>query len=270
MSDDMRPKILTGLPAGTKAGGVRADFKPKMFDQALFQKGQRVWWSRASLCPCSSPTSQAAPTCVRCHGQGWIYELPGPYLEGATKDSVGNPIEFSDDGLGVGIRVLITGLTKDEQIFEKFGTWIFSQAKATPQAANRLSYRDSLTCRDQLLDITQLIDASGNATIPVTGSRSLTGLWTPLAEVNILRSLATDFRQGSDFQLEDNGTITWIGTPPVAGTKISLHGRFHPRWVILDHVFADRSTWIKAKKSSEEFTELPQSSLIKLDFLVDA
>ena len=268
---EIKPQIMTRLPAGTKAtGGQRVDFRPKDFDQFIGVKGLKYWWSRSIMCPCknNSQTDQADPTCALCKGKSWLPFLPDPALDGPDEDTYGYPIELNDAKTAVSIRVVITGISKDPADFERFGRWIIGTAKATTQSANRIGYRDRLRSRDNTLSMSQLIECDGGSEIIVTGMRSAKGLQTGAAAVNLLRSVDLIYKESTHFNLTDDGTISWIGTPPTAGTQVSIHYEFHPTWVVMDQPYAARDTYT-VEKSGDNFKRLPIHATVKLDFLAD-
>lgn len=269
MSDELRPQIMTRLPADTKAtGGRRVDFRPKDFDQFIGVKGLKYWWSRSLLCPCqnNSQTDQADITCSLCNGHSWLSFLPDPTLDGQQEDAYGYPVELNDLKTAVSIRAVVTGITKDPADFERFGRWIMGTAKVTVQSANRIGYRDRLKARDNTLSMTQLITGDGDTEIIVTGMRSEKGLFTPVAVVNMLRSVAAIYKEDQDFVVTDSGTISWTITPPTSGTQLSIHYDFHPTWVVMDHPYAARDTYI-IEKTGDNFKRLPLNTTVKLDFL---
>jgi len=269
-------EILTGLPAGTKSGGGRrADARPDDWDYLIGTKAGRFWWRRAMMCPCqgSADTDQANPVCPLCRGTGYLYFPPVPLASDGDPDIAGHAMEMNDGGDGISVQAWISNVTYDTQIFERFGKWIFGTALLTTSRHNRLGYRDMLEARDQLVVFSQLIRASGNAEIVITGHRSQKGLWTRVHSVNVLRTLTTMYQEGTDFAVTDTGTIKWVITPPASGTLLSLHANFHPRWVVLDFPFAARDTLVSKKTTrtgvEEQFTKLPVRATVKLDFLVE-
>jgi hypothetical protein len=268
--------VMTGVPAGTKAtGGSRVDFKIEQFNNLIATKGTRHWWSRGALCPCkgNEQTDQVDPTCALCKGTGWYYFLPERELAGAEKDASGNTVELNDSQTGVSIHVLITNVTKDPQIFEKFGQWVFGVARATAQSPNRIGYRDRFKSRDSTIGYSQLIDASGTSEIIVTGMRSTSGLWTPLSQVNLLRSVSTEYLNQENFEVTNTGTIKWLTTPPTKGTLLTLHGEFYPTWVVMDMPYSVRDTLVSKKKQAIDIAgqhkNMPLHSVVKLDFLAN-
>ena len=271
MAEPLKPQIMTRLPADTKStGGRRVDFVPSAFDQLIGTKGTKHWWSRATICPCegNTQTDQVDPICSLCNGKGWLSFLPDPELD-TELDAYGYPIELNEAKTAVSIRVLIQRIRKDPQDFETFGRWILGTGEATVQSANRIGWRDRLTSRDATLSYTQLIKCDGGTEIIVTGIRSTVGLHTPVAFVNMLRSEATIYKQDRDFVVTDDGTILWTeATPPDADTQLSLHAEFFPVWVVMDHPFGSRDTYV-IDKAGDKHKRLPPNATVKLDFLVD-
>lgn len=275
MSDDLTPTIVTGLPADTKAR-PRSDFRPTEFDQAILTKGYRMFWSRAGVCPClnNDQTEQPDPLCPLCKGDAYYYFLPDEALaQGSQKDAYGNAVQLNDAGDAVLIYVLMTSMTQDVQILEKFGEWVFGMSKVTTQPGNKLGYRDRLIAVDSDMAWAQIIEFDGADEIPVVGERNKKGLRYPFVSVHQLRSVATRYRIGSDFMLGSSGTIQWLpGRAPDAGTRLSIHGTIHPVWIVMDHINAYRDTQLEGATPSvaaQKRQKLPVHAMAKLDFLVN-
>ena len=267
----LKPQIMTGLPAGTKAtGGGRVDFKVDRFDNFIAVKGLRYFWSRATLCPCKAndQTEQVDPSCALCGGYGWLSFLPDRSID-AEADAHGNPVELNDAKTGVSIRAVISGITKDPQDYERFGRWIFGSAKCTVQSHNRIGHRDRLVSRDATLSFSQLVEADGGAEIGVTGIKGRHGLYTPIAHVNMMRSVSREFTEGEDFSVSDAGTIAWSGDPPASGVQLTIHAEFFPVWVVMDHPYAARDTYVQHKAGGDAFRHMPLHATVKLDFLAN-
>lgn len=274
----LTPSIRTGMPAGSKPR-PRSDFRPEDFDQSILTKGYRMFWSRGAICPCrnNDQTEQPDPTCALCGGDAYFYFLPDPALPSATEDADGNPIVLNKAGDAVQIHVLMTQLTQDVQIFEKFGEWVFGLARASTMAQNRLGYRDRLVAVDSEMVWAQLIEADGTNAIAITGDRKggkaiSAGLRYGFLSIHLLRSKATVFREDTNFALSKTGSILWITPPPAKGTLLTIHGTVHPQWIVMDHVHTLRDTFVEGTDGSVEaqkFRNLPVQAVVKLDFLVN-
>jgi len=271
---ELTPQIITGLPAGIK-DSPRSDFVPTEFDKSIVTKGYKMFWSRAGLCPCvnNDQTEQPDPTCQLCKGDAYYYFLPDEaLLAGASKDSENNAVVLNKVGDGVQIYVLMTSMTQDVQVFEKFGEWVMGMGKVSTQHQNKLGYRDRLVSVESEMTWAQIIEFDGSATIPVVGERNKRGLRYPFIRVHQFRSLAKVFRAGVDYNLTTTGTIEWLGSAaPAAGTRLALHGTIHPVWIVMDHVNAYRDTQLAGGGgiSAQKFRRLPVHAVAKLDFLVN-
>lgn len=271
----LKPEIITGLPATTKEAGQRVDFKPDKFDLAITTKGYRVWWSRAAPCPCRNnpQTEQPDPTCILCDGVGELMFLPELALESAQTDQHGNPIEISEDRLSVGIDALMTGLSRDPQIFERFGAWIFGTVAVTTQPGNELGWRDRLEMRDASVNWMQLVKADGSGLIK-TGPR-LERLRYRALSVTMLRSTVTVFRQPGDYSINNLGQIVWASAAitPSADTILSVHYKVRPVYRVIDHPHVIRDTKVRIKalaaNKAAQHRTLPTQCMAKLDFLAD-
>lgn len=272
--DDLTPTIINGMPAGVKPR-PRVDFIPTEFDQAITTKGYRMWWSRAGICPCTNNTQTEQPEiiCPLCKGDNYYYFPPDAAIaNGATEDSEGNAVTMSPDGSAIGIYVLMTSMTQDTQIFEKFGEWVFGMAKVTTQHPNKLGYRDRLTALDSEMTWAQVIEYDGSEIITVKGERGKSGLRYPIVCLHQLRSISTIYRLGQDFVLTTKGELQWMtGRAPTSGTRLSLHCTVHPVWVVVEHVNSYRDTQLDTDGTikNQKHTKLPIHSVVKLDFLIN-
>lgn len=275
MGDDLIPKITTGLPHGVKEQGQRVDFRPEQFDLAVQTKGYRVWWSRASVCPCrnNSDTDQPLLTCSLCHGRGRFWFLPEIGLESAEVDAYGNPIVVNEAEDAVLIQAIMTSATLDTQIFERFGEWFFGALKVTVQSGNKLGYLDRLVMADSLMSWSQLVEFDGSATIGVTGGYDRKGLRYPAVRVNMLRSLTKIYKQDREYLINDQGGLTWKITPPAA-QNLSIQYFVHPVFEIMDHVYVHRDTLVRLKQrvtdKEGQVRYLPVHAIAKLDYLLKA
>jgi len=271
---DLVPQIITGLPASVK-DSPRADFRPSEFDLAIATKGYRMFWQRAGLCPCvnNSQTDQPDPTCTLCKGDAYYYFLPDAALTaGATVDSAGNQITLNDSEDAVLIYALMTSMTQDTQVFEKFGEWVSGMSKVTVQHQNKLGYRDRLISVDSEMTWSQIVEFDGGSEIGIVGERNKTGLRYPYVSINQFRSLDTIYRADIDYRLTAGGTIEWITTLPTVNTRLSIHGTVRPIWIIVDHVNQYRDTQMKGSGGlkTQFHQKLPIQSAAKLDFLINA
>jgi hypothetical protein len=276
-TDPLRPTILVDAPKGFKTTGSQrgAQFWPNEFDRRIAGLGMRVYWSRALLCPCRSndQTDAPDPICPECKGRGWQWVLPDRRLIEGGEDAQGNPVEISPDGRGVMARAVITSMTADPQVYEKFGQWIFGTCKIATFRTNRLAYMDRLACVDSTIPVSQLVVCDGGAKIKVVGRRSSAGLWAPAADVTHLHAIGKWYERDQDYRLLDSGEIEWISTPPIPGTRLTLSVFIRPRFLITDHALPIRDTQAQGKSPGKPgkdwFQRLPGSAVGKLEFLVD-
>lgn len=54
----------------------RSDFDRNEFDKLIYQKGRRVIYEKALLCPCKSEVLNQQSNCKNCGGSGWIFYNP--------------------------------------------------------------------------------------------------------------------------------------------------------------------------------------------------
>jgi hypothetical protein len=274
----IKPSVRVGPPTGFKITGSQrgVEVRAEEYDRTVAHHGMRVWWSRALRCPCyaNAQTTQPDPVCPICRGRGWQWVLPDPNLFSGGTDYDGNAVEISPDGKSVAIRAILTAMTVDPQVYEKFGAWVFGTCNVTVSRRNRLSYFDRITQRDGTISFSHLIECDGRPSIRVLGQRTAAGLWAPVAEVVYLRSLDRDYHVGDDFTVNDFGEIVWIGSPPGQGTHLTLLAHFRPRLIVTEYGLPLRAAMVQRKKppgdEAAQYEPLAGRWFAKLEFLAEA
>jgi hypothetical protein len=264
----MRPRSGVAGNTGIKYEKRRPDMDARKFDALIEQKGYRLAWSRATECPCSSvndQTRQPDPNCLVCKGTGWLYFAP---TEPVMASKVGklNPLQeklIADTKSGV-IRGIITGIRSNREPFGEIGNWQWGDVTVSVRPENRLGHYDKLIHLDSEIVFVEAFDTDDPA-LPIK-TRYLVN------QINMLRSLATEFVAGTDFTLTA-GAVTWLpGKGPIKGTRVSLHYLTHPTWLIIDHPHAIRASMRKLKVKDPltpqgDPQNLPIQAHARLDFL---
>jgi hypothetical protein len=273
------PTIVTGRTEGSIEAGQRVDFRPQRFDSAIVSHGYRLWWSRTAVCPCrnNEQTDQPDPTCSLCRGAGRFRFLPDAALTQGGSDAAGNPVVLNATGDAVQIHGLVTSLSKQPQVYERMGEWVFGTAMLTTQRENRIAFRDRFEAVDAIMPWSQIIRADGTATLRTgVGGRDERGLRFRPVTLTLIRSLATVFRQGADYTLSDDGSVAWLGVAPALGTVLTAHYEFHPIWEVVEHVHVVRDAYVafgrgpdvRADKA-QQHQRMPIQAMMRLVFLLD-
>lgn len=252
---------------------ARVDFRIAEFDQAVQQMGARCLWSRALQCPCylNSQTQQADPACPNCEASGWFYVKPASYKR--LNDYDCDPPHL-DSANGAATQILVQSVTKDPQVFEKFGEWIFGTVRLTPFSFIRLNYRDRITLVESVTAFQQILTF-----------REETGQWVRAARdysenlrypaVSVLDAYKID-ALGARVSLydylsvEDGAVVAASDAPLVEGDRVCLSYEYHPVLIVQDHVYSWRDTLKVLKQTNPvgEHVPLPHHAMAKLDFLI--
>lgn len=276
----LTPSIVTGRTERSAEEAQRVDFRPERFDAAIVLHGYRLWWSRSAVCPCraNEQTDQPDPTCTLCRGSGRFRFLPDAALAAGGVDAAGNPVVLHPSGEAVMIHGLVSSVSKQPQVYERAGDWLFGTAMLTTQRENRVAFRDRLEAVDTVMPWSQILKADGASTIRTgMGGRDEHALRFRPTHVNLLRSVATVYREGEDFAVSANGSgIAWLETAPDAGVVLSVHYEFHPIWEIVDHVHVARDQYVafgrgpdvRADKARQH-ERMPIQAMMRLAFLLD-
>lgn len=268
--------MTDGLPQRDlgKSQGRRVDFRIGEFDRTILEKGYRLLWSRGIFCPCrlNSQTDQPDPTCTVCGGDGWMYVHPDPkgmllkLYEDDDPKFEGTPEAMAAQGI-------ITSITRDPQIFENLGEWIFGTASLTTFTFMKVAYRDRFEHVDSTMIWNQILPMPSDGVFrPGTDIRqnlrykaiTLHNVITVDSSNNITEHLA-------NATVNADGSITLVGTtPPATGIRVALVYEMHPIWIVVEHTYAVRDTLraFKTPKLLGDVALLPQNQFIRLDFLV--
>ena len=261
---------IVGLPTGTK-DRPRADFLVSEIEKFLEQKGYRVGWSRACLCPCqpvNDQTEQADPNCTLCSGTGWFHFRAADYA--INTDLVGDLDTEQESVLdryqAVVIKGIMTGLAAVVQPNDKISRWVEGTSVITVRAENKLGYHDRIIGLDSRLVYSEFLDVTA-ATTTLLPARY------PVLGVNLLRSSDQIYEPGLDFVITD-GSVEWLpgGTNPVAGTRLAIHYLTFPVWLVVEYPKAVRDTVVKFKTTTPKMplgdpTALPMQAVVKYEFL---
>lgn len=256
---------IIGIPSGTKQHGQRVDFREKQFDLIIETKGYLLAWTRASACPCKSVTEQPDPNCTLCKGKGVFYFGSSVVqdLTGYTFTALQQNILSTTNAMV--IRGSITNIVNKKENLDKISNWVDGSMRLTVRSENKLGYLDKIIGLDCSLPYSETILADGSSSLITR---------YPIITINLLRSISTAFVLGTDFSVNTDGTITWLVTPPIAGTKLSLHYLCYPTWLVIDHPHSIRmsSKLLKTptpKTPTGDPIDLPVQALVLYEFLVE-
>lgn len=249
---------------------ARVDFERNEFDVLVRQKGYKVLWSAAELCPCrlNSSTDQADPSCDYCGGGGFFYTFPDPGEPTLPEYLAEGHLDLPD---ARATQAVVTQMTNDPQIYERFGEWISGTANLTTFSFHRVGYRDRFRIRDATQVYRQIVKAPESGVL-VVGRRYDVELRYPVVKVRRVFEIPSggaprDLTEHAEVQ--DDGTLKLDGVTP--GRLLSISYEMNPTWVVIDFPMAVRATLIKhkTKRALGEPTDLPQHAFVRLDYLLE-
>lgn len=272
----VRPKPETGvvgLPPGVKEQGQRVDFRPTQFDLLIETKQYRMAWSRALPCPCvgvNDQTDQPDPNCHLCNGGGWFYFKPDTTKEiDETVIGALDPLQRSivDKYKSLVIGAYFSGLKREDMPYSMVGDFPTGDAMVTVRSPNKLAFRDRLIALDVTTPFHERIPLE--SPLPVLPTRY------PVAGVNLLVSVGKEYCQGDDFEVDEEGQVVWLITPPSAGEVVSIHYIHHPAYIVISHPHINRTSIVKAKNPNPRTprgdpVELPVQAMVRYEWLVES
>lgn len=122
----------------------RADFDKKSFDVLIRQKGLKLKHYEATRCPCTlQENGNAIPSCVNCHGFGWIYPTVNEVV-GVVQSINNNPKNFRYNEANLGVAMLTLSNKDKLGWFDKIkiieGETIFSELMDATESNSQGKY----------------------------------------------------------------------------------------------------------------------------------
>jgi hypothetical protein len=263
------------LPAGSK-DRPRVDFRDSEFDKFIEQKGVRLAWSRAAVCPCvgstNNQTRQPGVNCTLCTDTpGFLFFRPAGYVVDETQvgelDTLQRHLIDRTSNPAVVIKGLVQSVKRTEEAYDRVGDWAEGTISITVRKDNRAGYYDRLTAIDQFVSYSELVIASSPG--------SPTNLRFPATRLDFVRSADRVFEQDTDFFLSPTGQLCFVdANAPVQGTALSVTYLHHPQFIVWEHLHVMRDTYRSTKLGRAPKTPLgdlqvlPIQMLAKLEFLI--
>jgi len=257
-----------GLPSGLKEQGQRVDFREDKFITLIETKGVRLAWSKGSVCPCESvnqETGQPDPNCELCKGTGFLWFRPAGYVapkDAGDLDAVQQTILL--DYEAVVIRGVVVSVMTQKKSYDTLGPWALGSFEVTTRPENRLGYYDRLIALDSVLPFSELATVDTDRVVK---------LRYPATCVNLVRSVAQEFLQNTDFQITKNGHLKFLpGRGPDAAVRLAVHYDHHPVLIVWEHQHAFRDSLTAFKQPVKTTPQgnpqvLPIQSMARLEFL---
>jgi hypothetical protein len=248
----------------------RIDFTAGDFDRLVREKGYRVMWQSAELCPCrlNSDTDQPDPSCTICDASGFVYTFPDP-AEPTLVDYVNEVPPFESTDTARATQAIVTSMTHSPQVFEKMGEWLSGTAALTTFSFNKVGHRDRFKIIDHTQVYRQVILVPASQIIPI-GRANREALRYPVVKLRRVfavtaNNLSVDFTESTEIQ--PDGSLKVTATP---GTRLSISYEMNPLWIVVDYPHIIRGTLIKFKtdKTLGKLEQMPVQAMVRLDYLV--
>lgn len=249
----------------------RVDFEFNDFDKLIRDKGLLAQWSRGVHCPCrgNAQTDQADPNCSVCGGDGWFYILPREAP--ALQDHIN--VGHVQTSTSMATQALVQSVTRDPQIFEQLGEWIFGTVKVNTFSWHRFAYRDRFTLTGAVMAYQQTLTVGEDNRINVGVRYADENLRYPVVELLEVYKLTADGAQSiwGAAQCLEGGHLLF-DTTVSPDDRVTIHYAMNPVLIVMDHVYALRDSPIAARGSAGPplGTEvaMPRHAMARLDFLV--
>lgn len=239
--------VLIGKPSPTGEWDPRLDNQTVDFDRDEFthfiaDKGYKVCWEKAILCP-NVPGTGLSPRdhvmgCTVCDGRGFIYVQPCQ------------------------TSMLMQGI-KLNQSFYAYGRWDMGNMLVTAEPGFALDYFDRITLKDGVSRFTERVVRQPSVALDVLKYNPLCIEYIAwVSRTNTLVSFVVD----DDFIVSADGSgVTWLAgaNQPDAGSFYSIGYTYRPQYIVLDLVHHHRDSTVDGKHFM-----FPVQAVAKLDYLV--
>jgi len=216
---------------------MRADIKPKLFEDLIKYTGMKVLWEEAMFCHCLNKDSgQPDFNCPYCEGQGFLYLEP--------KETRVISYSFSGNREFLNIGLIERGT-----------------AYITTFPNVLMGYHDRVTFLDMSAKYSEILEFNKNKS-----SKS----HRPINKIVMVKGDGLDFDIEKDFKITKDGRfIEYMNLTELPdGTKLSVLYLTPPSYIVIDLVHELRATFVKFKYPQETFTELPKQYVIKREDFV--
>ena len=185
---------------------------PLKFNQVLNDLGQSFRLQRSAACPCMDPSiGTPKPNCKQCKGIGWIY---GAMLTGNS---------------GIASQ-------KIQREWALFGLWQSGDMVLTIPSDSPLY---------EMGPYDKVVMLNSTEPVSLVRKRGIDDLqvvpWVQIERVFWLTGANQTLVEGSLPHVGLDGSLTWSGTVPPAGTQYSITGRRHPAYFMFHDLMQDRS-----------------------------
>lgn len=236
--------VTTGVPSPTgewdpSLDAQYVDFDRDKFTRFIADKGYKLMWEKAVMCP-NVPGTGLSPRdhvigCPICGGGGFVYT---------------NPCETA----------MLMQAIKFQQSFYAYGRWDIGNQVVTAEPGFLLNYFDRLTLVNGISRFTQRVVRQPGVTNDVFKYGPLCVDYVGWVDRT---GTLVSFEQDIDFTITDAG-ISWVGaSQPDAGSVYSVDYTYHPRYVVMDLIHHHRDSTVDGKHYM-----FPMQAVAKLDFLV--
>lgn len=217
-----------------KTNTARLEFDTKEMRRFMNDRGIKVLWEQAYLCPCLD-TQTGAPRidCPRCYGSGIAYLPP-------------NETTMAIQSQGKGVSVFDLGIMET-------GTAI-----GTTQLEHRISYRDRFTVPDVIMPEHMIF--------LITRDRIKKGI--PLVyDIREVAFITTDERElyEEDYEIKNNRLYLPEG---FEGQNVSLKIFMTLRYTVTDILKESRYQYTQFNEPKTRFENLPQKLLLKREDVI--
>lgn len=249
---------------------TRADFAQGEFRKLIAQKGIRLEWSQAAMCPCAVETgelnidlnevgatsieevsTQQSMSCPICEGRGRYFHSP-QVVRGVV---AGADTEWLNARYG-GFKDGVVMISLNPEHLASHGDR-FKLVDSVLMFKEVVAYKGGATLKTRYPIVQREMDlAEGEVSIGVVYcSYSNAGLGTGLELV-----------EGEDFTINEEGLIEWINAPLV-GSRVTLSYYAHPAYTCVGFPHSVRDSRSIKKSPTDYPVTLPVQIQAKLDFL---
>ena len=204
------------------------DFSPELHRDFITRRGEAIRWYLSKICPCRDPVSgQHDRSCDPCDGAGFLYDEQ----------------DVSD------YRALVRQVDQREE-FAKFGQIYVGDITLTTMPDEiAIGEGDLVDLTSRRFRHEEVVQADGGSQTKLA--------WTPVEELLAVSWLEATYEIGVDVRLSTNSdALYWTGTPPAAGTRISVVYNWTPRYIVIPSMITTRRV--------VEGTAMPQRVVARL------